>query len=313
AAMRRKTRAHGRPLVAGAIRRIDVCWKTFARHAVEGAMRAIGWACFGAAFFLGCGQEQAPAGNGGSGGTGARALTIHTSGNGSGEVRSSNPSFACKAQCTQSIAASAKVQLVALPAAGSTFAGWQGACAGTGDCTVTMDADRDVTASFSTSSPGAAHISVVFVGKGSGRVTSSPGALDCTATCSMTAPPGSSVSFSAVPDASSSFVGWGGACSGPGGCSVTANGDQTVWANFEVKGPPASCAGIAAPDALPMQQYVHGPERTHYSCLAGLGDANGTLAFPRMFNDANAHGSMFEFVTTGGVLLRDQYDSSESP
>src|SRR5205823_15059299 len=195
-------------------------------------------------------------------------------------------------------------------------AGWQGACSGTGDCNVTMDADRDVTASFSTSSPppGTGHFTVVFTGKGSGRVTSSPAAVDCPGTCTMTAPSGSSVSINAVPDASSTFVGWGGACSGAGGCSVTANGDQTVWVNFEPKAPPvSSCAGITAPDAVTMQQFVHQRERYNFDCLSGLGDANGTLSFPTRFHDSSAHGSRVDFVTTANVFLRDQSDSSEGP
>ena len=40
------------------------------------------------------------------------------------------------------------VTLVAVPATGSTFAGWSGACTGTGTCTVAMTAARTVTATF---------------------------------------------------------------------------------------------------------------------------------------------------------------------
>jgi beta-lactam-binding protein with PASTA domain len=38
--------------------------------------------------------------------------------------------------------------LTATAAATSSFAGWSGACAGTGSCTVTIDQDRAVTATF---------------------------------------------------------------------------------------------------------------------------------------------------------------------
>ena len=115
-------------------------------------MRAMGWAGLGAAVLFGCGQSKAPADTG-SGGPSTHALTIRTGGSGSGTVRSSSPAFDCGTQCTESIAANAKVQLRAVPAPGSTFAGWQGECSGTGDCTLTMDTDRDVTATFSTSGP----------------------------------------------------------------------------------------------------------------------------------------------------------------
>jgi beta-lactam-binding protein with PASTA domain len=43
------------------------------------------------------------------------------------------------------------VTLTATPAAGSTFAGWSGACAGTGLCNLTMSADQTVTATFAVS------------------------------------------------------------------------------------------------------------------------------------------------------------------
>ncbi|MBK9246384.1 MAG: hypothetical protein IPM30_16385 [Burkholderiales bacterium] len=38
--------------------------------------------------------------------------------------------------------------LTAAAATGSTFAGWSGACSGTGTCTVSMTAARSVTATF---------------------------------------------------------------------------------------------------------------------------------------------------------------------
>jgi hypothetical protein len=41
------------------------------------------------------------------------------------------------------------VTLTAAPASGSTFAGWSGACSGTGTCQVTMNADTAVSATFS--------------------------------------------------------------------------------------------------------------------------------------------------------------------
>jgi endoglucanase len=40
------------------------------------------------------------------------------------------------------------VTLTASAASGSTFAGWSGACTGTGTCTVSMSAARSVTATF---------------------------------------------------------------------------------------------------------------------------------------------------------------------
>src|SRR6185436_18152271 len=81
-------------------------------------------------------------------------LTVTTAGVGAGTVR--GPDIACVRpaatgnDCTGTYAAGAVVTLTATPAAGSGFAGWGGACTGTGDCTVTMSAARAVTATFST-------------------------------------------------------------------------------------------------------------------------------------------------------------------
>ncbi len=44
--------------------------------------------------------------------------------------------------------------LSAVPAVGSVFAGWSGACAGTGSCAVTLDAAKSVTATFNLSGGG---------------------------------------------------------------------------------------------------------------------------------------------------------------
>ena len=45
--------------------------------------------------------------------------------------------------------------LTAVAASGSTFAGWSGACTGTGACATSMTAARNVTATFNTSGTGA--------------------------------------------------------------------------------------------------------------------------------------------------------------
>jgi hypothetical protein len=70
-------------------------------------------------------------------------------------------------------------------------------------------------------------------GAGSGTVMSSPGGIDCGATCSSQFDAGSSVTLTASPAAGSTFAGWsGGGCSGTASCQLTLNGDQTVTATF---------------------------------------------------------------------------------
>jgi hypothetical protein len=54
----------------------------------------------------------------------------------------------CGADCAENYATNTSVTLLATPRAGSKFTGWGGACAGTGVCTVSMTASRNVTATF---------------------------------------------------------------------------------------------------------------------------------------------------------------------
>jgi len=73
-------------------------------------------------------------------------LSVIKSGTGSGTVSSNPAGINCGSTCSGSFGGS--VTLTATPATGSTFAGWSGACTGTGTCTVTMDGAKNVTAVF---------------------------------------------------------------------------------------------------------------------------------------------------------------------
>ena len=86
-----------------------------------------------------------------------RQLEVSTSGTGSGRV-SLQPGGEpeCGRRCVRSYELGTTVTLNAAPDRGSVFAGWSGACAGTGPCEVTMTDARTVTAEFDRdpSSPG---------------------------------------------------------------------------------------------------------------------------------------------------------------
>jgi uncharacterized repeat protein (TIGR02543 family) len=63
-------------------------------------------------------------------------------------VTSSPAGINCGSTCAATFASGTAVTLTARAANHYVFAGWSGACSGTGTCTVTMTADRTVTATF---------------------------------------------------------------------------------------------------------------------------------------------------------------------
>jgi hypothetical protein len=67
---------------------------------------------------------------------------------GSGTVTSTPAGINCGSDCSETLSRGTVVTLKATPASGQAFSGWGGACAGTGDCVLTMNAAATVTATF---------------------------------------------------------------------------------------------------------------------------------------------------------------------
>lgn len=76
-------------------------------------------------------------------------LYVATAGAGSGSVSGSG--ISCPGTCSQADTPGTTVTLTATPAAGSTFSGWSGDCSGTTSCTVLLNFDQHVTATFALS------------------------------------------------------------------------------------------------------------------------------------------------------------------
>jgi uncharacterized repeat protein (TIGR02543 family) len=135
--------------------------------------------------------------------------------------------------CDLDVYTGSTVTLTETPDSGYSFSGWGGACSGTVNyCTVTMDADRSVTASFTQSAT--THVLSVSV-TGNGTVTG--GGIACTSAggsgCSANETAGSDVTLTATPGSDSSFNGWGGACAGTSTtCTVSMTDDKSVTAAF---------------------------------------------------------------------------------
>jgi hypothetical protein len=96
-----------------------------------------------------------------------------------------------------------------------------------GTCSVTIDAAKSATATFTK----VTHILTV-ANSGGGTVTSNPAGISCGSTCSAAYTAGTTVTLTATPDATSTFIGWLGACSGTGMCAVTMDAAKAAAARF---------------------------------------------------------------------------------
>jgi endoglucanase len=159
-------------------------------------------------------------------------LSVTKSGSGAGTVGSTPGGVNCGSTCSASYNSGTSVTLMATPAGGSTFGGWSGACSGTAtSCTVSMTAARAVTATFNSATVNFT-LTVGKTGQGLGTVTSTPAGINCGSTCSASFASGTSVTLLAAASGGSSFVGWSGACSGTGACTVSMTQARSVTANF---------------------------------------------------------------------------------
>jgi hypothetical protein len=173
-----------------------------------------------------------------------QALTVTLAGAGSGTVTSTPAGISCGADCTESFAPGTAVQLHATPATDHFFGGWSGACTGTGDCTVTLDQARTVTATFL--APARLSVEVRntlpdFTAVYGTNAVGGPGGFWCsqtgrgTRTCAITVAAGVPVTFEAHPDPGDSFESWSGACThGSRQCTFTPPaGSSALAATFD--------------------------------------------------------------------------------
>ena len=151
-------------------------------------------------------------------------LTVGKAGSGQGTIDSDPPGISCEPDggvCAHDFPATTSVTLNATPASGSTFTGWDGACSGSGTCTVMMDQMREVTATFE-SIPvwlrlQITNYSVAFVTATGRVIVQAPSPAE---TCQSLQsggtkicferpyPPGTTLTLVAQPDFGSSFESW---------------------------------------------------------------------------------------------------------
>ncbi|MHB1207239.1 MAG: InlB B-repeat-containing protein, partial [Rhodospirillaceae bacterium] len=128
------------------------------------------------------------------------------------------------------------VTITTTVASNSVFAGWAGACTGTGACQITMNANKSVTATFNLRTN---NLSVISTGGTVSGTTSggvgTPVPLVCQAACTWNYPFGqlTRVTLTATPPSGYFFRGWSGACTGlDTTCIASVDSDMTVTAVF---------------------------------------------------------------------------------
>lgn len=158
-------------------------------------------------------------------------LEVRHAGTSRGRVTSLPVRIDCGDVCAASFETGLTVILSAVAEGDSIFAGWTGACSGTGPCTLVLDDDRTVEARFDPVPQG---LHVGKSGTGTGRVNSSPSGIDCGDLCAASFAPGSEIILQAWPDATSTFAGWSGLCHGTDPCQIRMSAAGSVTASFEL-------------------------------------------------------------------------------
>jgi hypothetical protein len=92
-------------------------------------------------------------------------------------------------------------------------------------------------------------LTVSKAGSGSGEVSSSPAGIACGYACVQSFDAGTTVTLTATPDASATFSGWSGDCSGTDTCEITIDQARSVTPTFARDVPPlasftATCTGL---------------------------------------------------------------------
>ena len=139
--------------------------------------------------------------------------TLTVTKSGSGTVTSTPSGINCGTTCSSQFTGGTNATLSATPTNGYVFSGWSGACTGTGTCTVTMNAAKNVTATFSKAQSTSTYTLKVVL-TGSGTVTSTPAGINCGTVCSAVFPTSTSVSLKAIPAAGYAYAGVRTSCAG---------------------------------------------------------------------------------------------------
>ena len=153
-------------------------------------------------------------------------------------------------------------------------------------------------------------------GTGIGTVNSEPLGIDCGVDCMATFTDGTTITLTAVPDISSHFVAWDGACTGNGDCIFDLNTTETVTATFDINQydltiiPVGDGSGVVSSDPLGIDCGVDCVETLNHGTvvtLTGIPDAGSVFngwSGPCTGNDECVV-TMTDFITATAEFLDD--------
>jgi ELWxxDGT repeat protein/uncharacterized repeat protein (TIGR03803 family) len=216
------------------------------------------------------------------------SLTAALAGPGSGTVTSMPAGIDCGSTCSHEFDYGTIVELVAAADAGATFAGWSGDCSGLTTCTVTMDQEHSVNATFNTATT---LVTVMAVGEGAGTVSSTPAGISCPGTCSARFDYGTAISLSAAPDSGSELTSWSGDCGGTDPCLFVADQPREAVATFKPAGDPYTVIQHFVPGAHNGGQPERSEPVSDGAYLYGMTFAGG--------------------IADAGVIYRTRLDGTE--
>ena len=173
-----------------------------------------------------------------------RTVTMTIAGTGTGTVNDGDNLFDldCPPTCTETYPHGTGITFTAVAGPNSVFTGWSGDVPGTcttgTSCSMQVDSDKDITATFST-----IEWDVNVTVLGNGTVTDGPeGDLSCTSaaetSCTETYDQPTEVTLTAAPDANHEFDGWSGddavdcVSATPDVCTLTMTEDRDITATF---------------------------------------------------------------------------------
>ena len=179
-------------------------------------------------------------------------LTVIIAPTGGGTVTGTG--IACPGDCTQDYAEDTVVALTAAANAGYEWVNWTGSASGTSlAVNVTMDADKTVTANFS--SVETYTLTVTINPAGGGTVTGT--GIACPGDCTQDYAEDTVVALTAAANAGFEFVNWTGSASGTSlTVNVTMSADKTVTANFRVPVVPGEYVLEPGPNTLSTPAYL---------------------------------------------------------